>query len=611
MCPSKSAIAYGDRNELNDKGYHKLFETLFHVIQNEKANYLKGTKATRSLSGSRLSACASALRLAVEVGTRTIRYKTVKALVDHITQALLSSEEHYFEPLLTDYIKAFKALLEYRPHLEHLVKEDWQSLVDFTIQGIQIFISYDIAESSVLVLSNGSTHLANRFSRSTTPSTVGSSLSQLHGSGTRTGSNAKGIRTVDDFVTCLYYLLSTSNAPVVEKGPVASAVLLELLSVQSARGADHPVFMCINAILACMITEDVDHARQVLRDVLPHIRRLWQSKSQLLREEMLLTMIYGDALLASLACLDDWDECRNDLQGLYDVMILEYTKRSERDQLLFDDLELTLQYKVQDIAATLGTSTFSLRLGTHKAEQSWALLNTVTSMFAALQSPRFNSPSLLGTDGIETPRKRRRVLKSIDMLIVPLQSAPSSERLVVLQMLAFVIGKMTFDKADMLNLLEALTPILSSDNPNLATWAMLTLSWYINIPSRVSDLTNMCKTCSAARQIYVTEPGHHDTWLQIFQSCARSISSVLLSRAACHLMSVILDTGLVQYQEVADVVDTMLGSVALNGPAAFTESSAILWTVLIKAKANHNPGSIADTSERILHWLFVRWKPCK
>ena len=76
-------------------------------------------------------------------------------------------------------------------------------------------------------------------------------------------------------------------------------------------------------------------------------------------------------------------------------------------------------------------------------------------------------------------------------------------------------------------------------------------------------------------------------------------------------MSVILDTGLVQYREVADIVDTMLGSVDLNGPATFTESSAILWTILLNSKAKHNPGTIHDTSERVLHWLFVRWKPCK
>lgn len=75
-------------------------------------------------------------------------------------------------------------------------------------------------------------------------------------------------------------------------------------------------------------------------------------------------------------------------------------------------------------------------------------------------------------------------------------------------------------------------------------------------------------------------------------------------------MAVILNAQLVTYTEVADVVDTMLGSVDLNGPAVFTESAATLWSMLIVLKARENPGTMHDTSERVLRWLFVRWKPC-
>jgi len=75
-------------------------------------------------------------------------------------------------------------------------------------------------------------------------------------------------------------------------------------------------------------------------------------------------------------------------------------------------------------------------------------------------------------------------------------------------------------------------------------------------------------------------------------------------------MAVILNTQLVIYTEVADIVDTMFGSVDLNGPAVFTESAATLWSMLIVLKVRQNPGTMHDTSERVLRWLFVRWKPC-
>lgn len=75
-------------------------------------------------------------------------------------------------------------------------------------------------------------------------------------------------------------------------------------------------------------------------------------------------------------------------------------------------------------------------------------------------------------------------------------------------------------------------------------------------------------------------------------------------------MAILLNARLVLYTEVADVVDSMLGSVDLNGPAAFTDSAATLWAVLTALKTRQNPGTAHDTSERVLRWLFIRWKPC-
>jgi ataxia telangiectasia mutated family protein len=76
-------------------------------------------------------------------------------------------------------------------------------------------------------------------------------------------------------------------------------------------------------------------------------------------------------------------------------------------------------------------------------------------------------------------------------------------------------------------------------------------------------------------------------------------------------MVILLKTGLVRYVDIADSVDTMLGSVDLHGPIEFTESAVELWRLIISSKARHNPGQIYDTSERVLRWLFTRWKPCK
>ena len=76
-------------------------------------------------------------------------------------------------------------------------------------------------------------------------------------------------------------------------------------------------------------------------------------------------------------------------------------------------------------------------------------------------------------------------------------------------------------------------------------------------------------------------------------------------------MATILDLALVQYADTADVVDGMIKSVDLNGPAECNDSTTTLWTILVTLKGRENLGSASEASENILRWLFHRWSPGK
>ena len=76
-------------------------------------------------------------------------------------------------------------------------------------------------------------------------------------------------------------------------------------------------------------------------------------------------------------------------------------------------------------------------------------------------------------------------------------------------------------------------------------------------------------------------------------------------------MTIVLNTGLVQFSDVANSVEAFLTSVDFNGPIALGEPVVSLWIALIKERGRHSPGLIYDTSDKILRWLFLRWKPCK
>ena len=71
----------------------------------------------------------------------------------------------------------------------------------------------------------------------------------------------------------------------------------------------------------------------------------------------------------------------------------------------------------------------------------------------------------------------------------------------------------------------------------------------------------------------------------------------------------ILDLALIQYADVGDIVDGMIKSVDLNGPAECNESATTLWTVLLVLKGRENLGSASEASENTLRWLFHRWNP--
>lgn len=74
-------------------------------------------------------------------------------------------------------------------------------------------------------------------------------------------------------------------------------------------------------------------------------------------------------------------------------------------------------------------------------------------------------------------------------------------------------------------------------------------------------------------------------------------------------MASILDLALIQYDNIADIVDGMTKSVDLNGPAECDESATTLWTILVVLKGRENLGSVSEASENVLRWLFHRWSP--
>lgn len=76
-------------------------------------------------------------------------------------------------------------------------------------------------------------------------------------------------------------------------------------------------------------------------------------------------------------------------------------------------------------------------------------------------------------------------------------------------------------------------------------------------------------------------------------------------------MAVVLNFELIRYNEILDVVDNMLSSVDLNGPAECVDSASTLWSVLVLLRGREHVGTVSETSEQVIRWLCNRWSPCE
>lgn len=97
--------------------------------------------------------------------------------------------------------------------------------------------------------------------------------------------------------------------------------------------------------------------------------------------------------------------------------------------------------------------------------------------------------------------------------------------------------------------------------------------------------------------------------MQIWRVAARHLTMTATCRAACHLMTGLLELGLVRYTDVADIADGMVSSMDLSGPVDFVDSALSLCSTIAIQKGQENALVAAETADRFLNWLFHVWRP--
>jgi len=417
----------------------------------------------------------------IRAGAEKLKPKTVKAVIEHVTQLLPVDDRENFASLSKFYLKVLSSVLEHDAHIEHLEEADWLSTVDYCLQGIEQYSSDSAGETipssrtfpSVIAATsfsaqNSSTKLSVRLSDGNSPNSV-----------TR--------RNSEELLQCLLYLISASNAPILERADdILHGIMHFLESHGSFVSPIHRVaFSAINHMLSATSTDKTSLSQALALRLVPIISHLWSSKIlpkdgmlNSIKDEMLITILLLRLHMERVATHGESFEHK--LEDLEAALRMEYTKH--RDQLQLDDLDMStlIGESTEKTSIPIGM----LRLRTHAsqgAERNWAILAALSILDGLLH---VNEKALLShagdndgeIDSSKHPRKRRRIARRFDGLLERITSQDLEESVVALQTLLFLLPGSKLPQQDLDEVLERLALYIVDRRHGVGSWAMLCIA---------------------------------------------------------------------------------------------------------------------------------------
>jgi ataxia telangiectasia mutated family protein len=412
-----------------------------------------------------------------------LKPKTVKALIEHVTQLLPIADSEQCVGLSKFYLKVLGSVLEHEAHVEHLEEADWLFTVDYCLQGIEQYGSDSAGEAAPSSRTFPSVLAATLFSAQT-------SSTKLSVRSLSDGNSPNSItkRNSEELLQCLLYLISASNAPILERAEdILHGIMHFLESHGSFVSPIHRVaFSAVNCMLSATNTDKTSLSQALALRLVPIIGHLWSSKIlpkdgmlNSIKDEMLITILLLRLHLERIVSTHE-NSFEQKLEDLERALRMEYTKH--RDQLQLDDLDMSTLSG--ETTATASTPVGILRLRTHVpqgAERNWAILAALSVLEGLLN---VNEEPLLPhaddddgeIDSSRHPRKRRRIARRFDGLLARIASQDLEESVVALQTLLFLLPGSKLPQQDLDEVLEHLVHYIVDRRHNIGSWAMLCIA---------------------------------------------------------------------------------------------------------------------------------------
>lgn len=494
-------------------------------------------------------------------------------MLDHIVELLPISEDELCEPLRADYLKILRTLLEHPPLVEHLKPKQWQAYSDFALAVLSI--SVDDEENDIPSFASSRDLSA---SKSINPLSI--RVSQSHGS--RKG-HSTSHASVEDLLACLRSLTATTNAPINSRALEILDAVLECLRT-STRSQDLAL-ETFNNIALTLLGHNVRLLRDKFSSLVPIARRLWVSRSSVVKEQLLVTFSLCQGIIVATKRSPIALDSETKLQLLQSLQA-EYFSRPTKDILSSDDVDIhfavTDNAEIQHVLAPVATSA--------RAESQWMLLRTVSQLHYSVEVNR-EADDPAADDITERQPKRQKTATAIEELFQQAVHMSSSSQTAALQVLLFLTDLPLVTQLEDIfdRYLSRIADTLTSNDSRGAFWALLLFSKLASLPplSSKQELTS--------------------TWKRVWEVACRAISTTSLSRAACLAVTSIVKHPVLQHLCVFTSLQAALFGAGKLGPAILSDAAVWMFITLLQSNMLERDGTYESFSTKVLEWLASQW----
>ncbi|PHH59734.1 hypothetical protein CDD81_2628 [Ophiocordyceps australis] len=570
---------------LEDKSYHDILEAIFNVVLKDKSVYhgKKNSQSRRNSAASRLSKCATAVRLAVSRGVSKLKLKTLLAVIDHITQTLVGFDKEFVAPLFHDYVKALVAVLSRPAHVELLARKDavvWRACVDFLIK---------VAEESLPEKPASLT-----CSTGPSPSSAGTTPRPTAPSQRRTSSHDGG--PLRDSLVGLQYLVEAANAPLGHKAKLVTDLAVKVLDLQnlSLGPLQTMSFAIANTTFAATEADDFNFACGLVRQLLPLMSHWWRADKAShddlirgLRNEISRSLFLMHLHVQHLA-INCWDEgVRDHVENLSDTLWSEYSRRCQDFGLQLNDVTF---YMTSLPSNALRLEIFGLHNHSAEGEGNWALLQNLGFLEAVMMRPRPTMGQVEDQDADGQSRKKPRLDNGgLSRFKLKLTLRNTAVQRTALQLIPFLLANNALEIDNMVEILTELTTCASRKNADNVSWAFV--------------------ACASLLSIRAIGDSQSDTWRQLWRLASRCLSLPSMSRAACLLLHAILKERVLPVHTLSGDINSFVTAADVHGPAVLCDTSMALMLLLFHERNARLPNASQTTSSQIIRWAFLKWLP--